>query len=84
MEEAVTNVVHGAFAENERASFDIVCQRVPAGMQNTVQDKGLPYDPSLTPEYDPGADLESQIGAGLGRFLMWQFVDRVEFHNRPS
>ena len=42
---------------DERASFDIVCERVPAGIQITVHDEGLPYDPSLTPEYDPGADL---------------------------
>jgi anti-sigma regulatory factor (Ser/Thr protein kinase)/GNAT superfamily N-acetyltransferase len=84
MEEAVTNVVHGAFAEDERASFDIVCERVPAGVQITVHDEGLPYDPSLTPEYDPGAGLESQTGAGLGSFLMQQIADRVEFHNLGS
>lgn len=84
MEEAVTNVVHGAFAEDERASFDIVCERVPAGLQITVHDEGLPYDPSLTPEYDPGAALDSQTGAGLGSFLMQQIADRVEFHNLGS
>jgi len=84
MEEAVTNVVHGAFADDERASFNVLCERVPAGMQITIHDDGLPYDPSLTPEYDPGADLESQTGAGLGSFLMQQIADRVEFHNLGS
>ncbi|MCX6373325.1 MAG: GNAT family N-acetyltransferase [Actinobacteria bacterium] len=84
MEEAVTNVVHGAFAADERASFDIVCERVPAGMQISVHDEGLPYDPSLTPEYDPDAALDSQTGAGLGSFLMQQIADRVEFHNLGS
>ncbi len=84
MEEAATNVIHGAFAEDERAGFDITCERVPAGMQITVHDEGMPYDPSLTPEYDPGADLESQTGAGLGSFLMKQIADTVEFHNLGS
>ena len=84
MEEAVTNVVHGAFAEDERASFDIICERVPAGVQITVHDEGMPYDPSLTPEYDPSADLDRQTGAGLGSFLMQQIADRVEFHNLGS
>lgn len=84
MEEAATNVIQGAFAEDERASFDISCERVPAGMQITVHDEGLPYDPSLTPDYDPGADLESQTGAGLGSFLMQQIADTVEFHNLGS
>ena len=49
-----------------------------------MHDEGLPYDPSLTPEYDPGADLESQTGAGLGSFLMQQIADTVEFHNLGS
>jgi anti-sigma regulatory factor (Ser/Thr protein kinase)/GNAT superfamily N-acetyltransferase len=84
MEEAVTNVIQGAYAADERASFDIICERVPAGLQITVHDEGLPYDPSLTPEYDPGADLESQTGAGLGSFLIRQIADRVEFHNLGS
>ena len=84
MEEAATNVIHGAFAAGERAGFDVTCERVPAGMQITVHDEGMPYDPSLTPEYDPGAALESQTGAGLGSFLMKQIADTVEFHNLGS
>ncbi len=84
MEEAATNVIQGAFAADERAGFDITCERVPAGMQITVHDEGMPYDPSLTPEYDPGADLHSQTGAGLGSFLMKQIADTVAFHNLGS
>ena len=56
----------------------------PPASQITVHDEGLPYDPSLTPEYDPGADLQSQTGAGLGSFLMQQIADAVEFHNLGS
>jgi anti-sigma regulatory factor (Ser/Thr protein kinase)/GNAT superfamily N-acetyltransferase len=84
MEEAVTNVVDGAFAEDERACFDIACERVPAGVQIAVHDEGLPYDPSLTPEYDPTADLRSQTGRGLGSFLMRSMADTVEFRNLGS
>jgi anti-sigma regulatory factor (Ser/Thr protein kinase)/GNAT superfamily N-acetyltransferase len=84
MEEAATNVIHGAFVEDERAGFDISCERVPAGIQITVHDQGMPYDPSLTPEYDPHADLHEQTGKGLGSFLMQQLADTVEFHNLGS
>ena len=84
MEEAATNVIEGAFGGDEQASFDVVCERVPAGIQITVHDEGMPYDPSLTPEYDPGADLDNQTGAGLGSFLMQHFADAVEFHNLGS
>ncbi len=84
MEEAATNVIHGAFAADERAGFDVTCESVPAGIQVTVHDEGMPHDPSLTPDFDPGAGLDSQTGAGLGSFLMKQIADVVEFHNLGS
>ena len=84
VEEAATNVIEGAFAGDERAEFDIDCERVPAGVQITFHDEGLPYDPSLTPEYRPDADLDGQTAAGLGSFLMRRMADTVEFRNLGS
>ncbi len=84
MEEAATNVIDGAFGGDESGSFDVVCERVPAGIQITVHDEGLPWDPSLAPSYDPEASLASQSGAGLGSFLIQRFADAVEFHNLGS
>ena len=84
MEEAATNVIYGAFGGDESGSFDVACESIPAGIQITVHDEGLPWDPSLAPEYDPGADLETQTGAGLGSFLIQRSADAVEFHNLGS
>ena len=84
MEEAATNVIDGAFGGDDHGSFDVACERVPAGIQISVHDEGLPWDPSLAPEYDPGASLDSQTGAGLGSFLIQRFADAVEFHNLGS
>jgi anti-sigma regulatory factor (Ser/Thr protein kinase)/GNAT superfamily N-acetyltransferase len=84
VEEAATNVIDGAFGGEEHGSYDVVCERVPAGIQITVHDEGLPWDPSLAPEYDPEASLASQTGAGLGSFLLQRFADVVEFHNLGS
>ncbi len=84
IDEVVTNVIEGAFAEGETGFIDVSCERIPAGMQITVHDDGMPYDPSLIPEYDPGADVESQTGAGLGSYLIRRIADTVEFHNLGS
>jgi serine/threonine-protein kinase RsbW len=84
MEEAATNVIYGAFGGDENGSFDVACKSIPAGIQITVHDEGLPWDPSLAPEYDPGAGLESQTGAGLGSYLIQRYADAVEFHNLGS
>ena len=81
VEEAATNVIQHAFAPGEAATFDVACQHVPNGLAIRIQDKGLPFDPSLAPEYDPTADLENQEGAGLGGFMIRQLMDEYQFLN---
>ena len=81
VDEAFTNVVEHAFEPDEEASFDIVCERIPLGLKVILKEKGLPFDPSRIPEYDPDADLEERSGAGLGYFFMKEAMDEVSFHN---
>lgn len=41
MEEAAANVIQGAFAQDERASFDSVCERVPGACLESQTGAGL-------------------------------------------
>lgn len=84
VEEATANVIEHAFSQDEVAHFDVSCQRVPNGMEVRIHDNGLPYDPTLAPEYDPTADLDAQEGTGLGGFLMKQLMDEYEIRNLGS
>lgn len=81
VEEASANVIEHAFAPGEDAHFDVLCQRVPHGIEIRIHDDGLPYDPTLAPDYDPSADLDGQDGLGLGGFLMKHLMDEYEFCN---
>jgi len=81
VEEATTNVILDAFAPGEEATFDVTCERVPAGLAVSFRDMGLPWDPALAPTYSPEADLRSQDGAGLGTFLLRRLMDEYEFVN---
>jgi serine/threonine-protein kinase RsbW len=45
VEEAVVNVLEHAFDEGEQASFELVFQQVPLGMQILIRDQGMPFDP---------------------------------------
>jgi serine/threonine-protein kinase RsbW len=81
VEEAATNVIEHAFAPDESATFDVSCRRVPAGLEVRVHDKGMPYDPDLSTEYDPDRGVERQEGAGLGRFLMRHLMDEYHYKN---
>lgn len=81
VEEAVSNVIEHAFVPGEEGSYDIQCAQTAMGLGIRIADKGLPYDPTLTPEYNNEADLDAQTGVGLGSFLMKSLMDEVEFRN---
>lgn len=81
LDEAATNVIKHAFPAGEVASFDIVCQKIPGGMEVCVHDKGIPWDPTLDEDYHPEADLQRQTGLGLGEYLIKHLMDGYVFSN---
>jgi len=84
VDEAFANVVEHAFEPDELATFDVVCEEIPLGLKVAIKEKGMPFDPSNIPEYDPKARLEDMSGAGLGTFLMKQSMDEVIFLNHGT
>jgi anti-sigma regulatory factor (Ser/Thr protein kinase)/GNAT superfamily N-acetyltransferase len=77
--EAIGNVIKHAFDPDERANFQVSCERAPLGLKIVVKDKGLP----------PGHDLQECIYdtnasanrcKGISR--MRQCVDEVGFNNQ--
>lgn len=81
VDEAFTNVIEHAFEPGEDATFDVICTMVPLGLMISIQEKGLPFDPTKIPEYDPSRGLEDQSGAGMGFYLMRESMDEVNFNN---
>ncbi len=81
VEEAAANVIQHAFAPGEKAGFEIRLNPMATGLEITIHDKGLPFDPASVPDYRPAESLEAQSAAGLGSFLMKSGIDEVEFRN---
>ncbi len=83
VEEAVANVVKHAFEEGEQNEFDVVCKKVPLGIQITIKEKGIPFDPEKLPKYDPAAltSDDDKTSSGLGVYLMKEIMDEFSFHN---
>ena len=61
VEEAFTNVVKHAFEPEEKATFDIVCQKIPFGLRIAIKEKGMPFDPSKIPKNLGYAGTPSKI-----------------------
>ncbi len=81
LEEAVTNVIEHAFEPGEKEFFQVIIKPLSIGIKIIVKDKGLPYDPSLIPDFKIHPDLEEQADSGLGVYLMRHIMDEVSFHN---
>lgn len=81
LEEAVTNVIKHAFEDGEKQTFKIIFEPSSTYLTIIVKDKGLPYAPSLVPEFNIDKDLMQESLSGLGSLLMKKSVDEVSFHN---
>jgi len=82
LEEAVTNVMKYAFADDDEfQTFDVICERVQLGLRIIIKEKGIPFDPGQLPRFDPASDLDSVASSGMGLFLMRESMDEVAFFN---
>ena len=81
-EESIANVIKHAFDEEESDTFEILCEQIPRGLRVTIKDKGIPFDPSQAPTYNPASGVEDANFAGLGMFLIRSLVDDCSFVNR--
>jgi anti-sigma regulatory factor (Ser/Thr protein kinase)/GNAT superfamily N-acetyltransferase len=82
VEEAVTNVIEHAFSPDEKATFDIICKNISKGLEITIHDEGLPFDPSQHKKFSSNyTNMDSVSDEGLGSFLIKEMMDEFEFKN---
>ena len=81
IEEACLNVLKTSFLPGEEGTFNVKFIERLDGIEIRIHDMGLPYDPSLTPDYDPMSNLLEQDMEGLGSFLVKQTMDEYRFSN---
>jgi len=71
---ALTSLLRYSFEPGEKASVELVCERIPAGLRISLRDRGLPLSAGDPGRVDPGADNPLY---GLN-----DYFDEVHFHNR--
>lgn len=81
VEEAAANVINHAFAPEENAEYEIIFEPIPLGIKVIIKETGIPFDPSLIPDYQKDKAFSEETGGGLGYYMMRQTVDEVSFHN---
>lgn len=81
LEEACLHVINHSFFPDEEAEYSIRFAKLASGLAIHVHDMGLPYDPSVLPDFNPSGDLLNQDLAGLGSFLIKSTMDEYQFKN---
>ncbi len=81
-EEAISNIIKHAFANDIEESFEIICLLEPTQFKIILREKGKPFEIEQITPYDPNnVDLQGDA-KGLGTFLMQKYMDVVEYKNR--
>ena len=70
----LTTLLRYSFEPNERASLELVSERIPAGLRLSLRDQGLPLSPADSGNGDTGADNPL--------YGLKAYFDEVRFHNR--
>jgi serine/threonine-protein kinase RsbW len=84
IEEAFTNIVNYAYADQEQHTIAICINRNDQELVITLTDDGQAYDP--TQKADPDIELPAekrQVG-GLGIFLIRKIMDKVEYERKDN
>ncbi|RPI74702.1 MAG: ATP-binding protein [Desulfobacteraceae bacterium] len=84
LEETFMNVIEHAFEKGEESTFDIICRRIPKGMEIIVKEQGLPFDVNRLPRYTQATDIDQVPTSGLGTYLTKELLDEVSFRNLGS
>lgn len=81
LEETLTNVIKNGEDYNIGDTFIIGFYKMPNSIQIKILEKGLPFDPTLIPEFKTNQIFDKENFKGLGTYLINKLMDNVEYNN---
>jgi anti-sigma regulatory factor (Ser/Thr protein kinase) len=81
LDELITNVVEHGLARHALAARYLVLRLEASGevVQATIEDNGIPFDPTVAAASEPGGELDDRPIGGLGLHLVRQSIDRMHY-----
>jgi len=84
VDEACTNVIKHAYANNSDQTIDVVIRIDSKKLSITVSDKGKGFDPEDVKVPNLNDSIKEGRQGGLGICLMKTLMDKVDFNIRPG
>jgi serine/threonine-protein kinase RsbW len=84
VDEACTNIIEHAYGGEGDGKIQLNCRVQAEGLQVTIFDQGVPFNPEQVPELDTKAPITERNRRGMGLFFMHKLMDRVEYKFNTS
>jgi anti-sigma regulatory factor (Ser/Thr protein kinase) len=84
VDEACTNVIEHAYGGEGKGKIQLDCQIQAEGLQVTIIDRGIPFDPEQIPPLNTKAPITERSRRGMGVFFIHKLMDRVEYKFNTS
>lgn len=79
VDEAATNIIEHAYQGEGRGEIQCSIEIGEGGLKVTLQDWGVPFNPTEIPDPTLGVPLEEVQPSGLGLFFIRKLMDEVRF-----
>jgi anti-sigma regulatory factor (Ser/Thr protein kinase) len=81
LDELITNVVEHGFDRHALGERSLVLRLDATGdvVQATIEDNGIPFDPTVAAAAEPGGTLDDRPIGGLGLHLVRRSIDRMHY-----
>lgn len=84
LEEALANVVNYAYPKGETGSIALSAHYDRGTVRFTLEDNGMPFDPTTVPDADTTLPADKRSIGGLGIFLIRNIMDGVKYERRDQ
>lgn len=84
LEECVSNVIMYAYPPDERHTIRVTGELQDPDLVFTIEDTGIPFDPTQVSEADTSLSAEDRPIGGLGIFLVRQLMDSMTYRREAD
>ena len=79
LEECVSNVIMYAYPSDERHTIRVTGELQDSDLVFTIEDTGIPFDPTQVSEADTSLSAEDRPIGGLGIYMVKKTMDEVSY-----